>query len=617
MSPAISLFETIGVFIEVFTFAILTGVSISFLFEFFRTKKTNLLLLFFLFFSLLSYNLFSVFFQLLVKYQRPFFELIFVEKGISLALVAGSFFIFLLINFRSRVKGDAGVVGFFSVFFLALFAAVAGSRLILIFKGLAVEPEVIFYYFGGFILPFDLPRLVFTVLLGLWAVASFINVFFTEHHEKGERILALYTTASCVLFIVSFVFMKIYQIEGDGAVFFFSKLIFFMACIGLALGEGVDPKSKLALNPLNYLRTRLLFKVIFGFVLFVLLIFGLVHLFTFETTRSLAVKNPDVLELNSLLYMVFGMLFTILVGFIFAVTLEQPLRKLARGTEAIASGDLSYHISTGSIDEVGDLSNAYNRMVADLKDTQSRLILSEKLIALGNMATGMAHEIRNPLVSLRTFTQLLEKKWEDPEFRVKFSQIVPKEIERINHIAESLLKFGRPWQAEIKDVDINLVIEDVVLLFEPEMKKRNITLKTKFADVPLFKGDAPQLVQAFTNVIKNAIEALAERGSGTIFIDTEYIMALNLKPGSFSSNEMTWGEKIEEKPYIMIKISDTGGGIPQGKLRHLFDPFFTSKTYGTGMGLPITLRVIEEHHGTIRIKNNPGEGVAFTVYIPL
>ena len=155
-----------------------------------------------------------------------------------------------------------------------------------------------------------------------------------------------------------------------------------------------------------------------------------------------------------------------------------------------------------------------------------------------------------------------------------------------------------------------------MLLFEPEMKKQDIALNTKFADVPPFKGDAPQLVQAFTNIVKNAIEAVGEKGGGDLFVETEYILALKLKKQHFSPNEMTWGHKIEEKPYVMVKVVDKGGGIPPGRLRNLFDPFYTSKSYGTGMGLPITLRIIEEHHGTIKVKNRPEEGTTFVVYLP-
>ena len=123
----------------------------------------------------------------------------------------------------------------------------------------------------------------------------------------------------------------------------------------------------------------------------------------------------------------------------------------------------------------------------------------------------LAHEIKNPLVSIRTFTQILQQKWDDQEFRNKFSSIIPHEIERINRIAESLLKFVRPMKPELAKLEVNLLLDEVLLIFESECKKYNIRVAKKLAELPEITGDAGQLQQVFVNMIKNAIEAKDSR----------------------------------------------------------------------------------------------------------
>ncbi|MFH1347731.1 MAG: HAMP domain-containing protein, partial [Candidatus Margulisiibacteriota bacterium] len=222
------------------------------------------------------------------------------------------------------------------------------------------------------------------------------------------------------------------------------------------------------------------------------------------------------LETNSLLFVILGIILTTLVGIFFARSIERPIKELTTGTEAVANGDLRWQVAVDTSDEIGKLAKAFNQMTKDLRESQERLILSEKLASLGTMAAGMAHEIKNPLVSIRTFTQILDQKWEDKEFREKFSSIIPHEIERINRIAESLLKFGKPMKPELSKVNINGLLDEVLLLFESECKKNNIRVTKKLAELPEITGDAGQLQQVFVNIVKNAIESMNEKGGGLI-----------------------------------------------------------------------------------------------------
>jgi signal transduction histidine kinase len=328
------------------------------------------------------------------------------------------------------------------------------------------------------------------------------------------------------------------------------------------------------------------------------------------------------LETFSLLFMIGGIILTALVGIFFAHSIEKPIKDLTSGTEAVAKGDLRWQVAVDSADEIGRLAGAFNQMTKDLRESQERLILSEKLASLGTMAAGMAHEIKNPLVSIRTFTQILQQKWEDREFREKFASIIPHEIERINRIAESLLKFGRPMKPELSNVDVNALLDEVLLLFESECKKHNIRLTKKLAELPEVTGDAGQLQQVFVNIVKNAIEAMPEKG-GELIVKTDMGEVVRLgkmrREGKKRGEEMVWGEEEEfVKPIkvIFIEISDSGQGIPEDNLKSLFDPFFTTKMTGTGMGLPITLRIIEEHKGSVKVRSQAGRGTTFIITLP-
>jgi signal transduction histidine kinase len=335
-----------------------------------------------------------------------------------------------------------------------------------------------------------------------------------------------------------------------------------------------------------------------------------------------AYSGLRVLETNSLLFVIIGIIITAIVGIFFARSIEKPIKELTAGTEAVAKGDLKRRVAVDSDDEIGRLSNAFNQMTDDLRDSQERLILSEKLASLGTMAAGMAHEIKNPLVSLRTFTQLLQQKWDDEVFREKFSKIIPQEIERINRIAESLLKFGRPSKPELRKADINALLDEVLLLFESECKKNNVRVTKKLAELPLVPGDPGQLQQVIVNLIKNAIEAMTEKG-GELIVKTDVGQVVKLgkmnRQGRIVNGQVVWGEEEdlgEPVPVVFVEITDTGEGIPEENIKSLFDPFFTTKMTGTGMGLPITLRIIEEHKGSLKVRSQPGKGTTFLMTLP-
>jgi len=323
-------------------------------------------------------------------------------------------------------------------------------------------------------------------------------------------------------------------------------------------------------------------------------------------------------ETNSLIFVIIGILVAVIVGVFFSKNIENSINAVIIGTEEIRRGNLNFEIKTSSEDEIGRLAREFNLMTAELKESQDHLIASEKLAALGTMAAGMAHEIKNPLVAMRTFTQLLPLKWEDKEFRNKFTAIIPPEIDKINKIAENLLKFGRPSKPEFKNITIDAVLEEVLELLENQIKKNNVRVSTKFVKTPKISADPNQLSQAFLNIIMNAAQAMKDGGELIVKTDIGHVIQLGkiTKEGFISAKKLADKPAGEKVPMVFIEITDTGPGIPEESMRNMFDPFFTTKESGTGMGLPITLRIIEDHKGSIKVRSQVGKGTTFIIMLP-
>jgi len=203
----------------------------------------------------------------------------------------------------------------------------------------------------------------------------------------------------------------------------------------------------------------------------------------------------------------------------------------------------------------------------------------EKFKAIATLASGIAHEIKNPITALQTFIGHFPKKKDDPKFIEKFESISKNEIARINNLVKQLLVFAKPSPLEIKHCNINTIITDTLDLLSNDIKKHNINLLCSLTtDNPTIIGDKNQLKQVFLNIIMNAIEAMADGGELSIRTD------------------------IKGKPkQVSIFISDTGLGINKSDLPHIFEPFYSKKAGGTGLGLAITKGIIENHKGKINV----------------
>jgi signal transduction histidine kinase len=219
------------------------------------------------------------------------------------------------------------------------------------------------------------------------------------------------------------------------------------------------------------------------------------------------------------------------------------------------------------------------------------ILRADKLAALGTVAAGLAHEIKNPLASLKGMTQILPENLTDPGFVKNYVEMVPRQLDRINTIVETLMRIGKPQKYAMTGVNLSKILDDLFRLMENQARKKNIVFKKEWEPDLLVQGDAEQLMQVFMNLILNAIDAMPKGG-------TLIIKGVG-----------------EEGKGVRVEVGDTGVGIPADKLKNVFDPFFTTKEAGMGLGLAVTYRIIKEHNGEIEVKSRMGEGTTFKIWL--
>jgi signal transduction histidine kinase len=238
------------------------------------------------------------------------------------------------------------------------------------------------------------------------------------------------------------------------------------------------------------------------------------------------------------------------------------------------------------------------RLYEDLKRSKSYIRRADRLASLGTLTAGLAHEIRNPLVAIKTLTQLLPDRLDDEEFRDQFLKIASGEVDRISSLVNELLDFARPSDPKLEFEDINTILDGMILLVSTETKKKQINiLKSYASDLPPVLIDREQIKQVFLNILLNAIQATAE--NGRIMVKTRAFM------------------KPEGEPYAQIEFTDTGCGIPGEHLEEIFNPFFTTKSTGSGLGLSISHQIVQDHRGYIDVESQLERGSSFFINLPV
>ena len=228
---------------------------------------------------------------------------------------------------------------------------------------------------------------------------------------------------------------------------------------------------------------------------------------------------------------------------------------------------------------------------------------TDRLKSLETIAGGFAHEIRNPLTSIKTFIQLAPERKDDPQFIQEFSKVVLDDVYRIERLIQEILDYARYMEPKLTDEDFNDIVASCLYFIDVKADSHGIKIEKELApDLPRVMLDRQQIKQVLLNLLLNAMDSMAGAG-GQLRVQTRKL------------------EKLGGKIWAHIEIEDTGEGIQETNLEHIFDPFFTTKHEsgeheGTGLGLTIVHQIIQEHHGEIRVKSSVGVGTTFFVSLP-
>ncbi|HUE40805.1 MAG TPA: ATP-binding protein [Chthoniobacterales bacterium] len=253
--------------------------------------------------------------------------------------------------------------------------------------------------------------------------------------------------------------------------------------------------------------------------------------------------------------------------------------------------------------------------VTAIKRLELQIRRSDRLASLGTLSAGMAHEIKNPLVSLKTFAQLLPERYQDSDFRDTFSNLIGHEIDRIDSLVNQLLRFARPAKPILKPLHAHEILEKALTLVGHRLYQKDIKLERLWqADVDTIRGDADQLEQVFLNFFLNAMDAMKTQGE--LSVTTEIRADEHwVNPRAYANGESNGNGQAPEA--LLISIRDTGEGIKTEDIPHVFDPFFTTKDYGTGLGLSVVHGIIQEHGGQIEVESELQKGTVFHILLPL
>jgi signal transduction histidine kinase len=313
-----------------------------------------------------------------------------------------------------------------------------------------------------------------------------------------------------------------------------------------------------------------------------------------EPAVATVARNRNLLLLyGALIFVIVGVVVWLLIVRLVA----QPVHNLLAQMERVRAGDLTARVPAQSHDEIGRLTDGFNSMVESLQKTTEELRESHerqiqqagKLASIGELASGIAHEIRNPLAGIGAAVEVLAESAKDREIVGE----IRKQINRLSATLRGLLDFSRPSEPEIMPCDVGELLKPMLALTRPDAQKANVQIITECPDnLPPISADPQQLQQAILNILLNAIQAMPHGGTLTVRTD----LHVNR---------------------LRLSIRDTGVGIPRENRERIFSPFFTTKHHGTGLGLAITRSIIEKNGGTIAVESEVGRGTTVFMEFPV
>lgn len=283
-------------------------------------------------------------------------------------------------------------------------------------------------------------------------------------------------------------------------------------------------------------------------------------------------------------------------------TIQRPVVELQEQIERVGEGDMNASVSFAKRnDEIGDLGRNFNRMVQQLRESReeierlhrTQMSRAEHFATLGELATGLAHEIRNPLAGIAGVIEIVGRDLPASSPARAVVKDVREEIAQINRILTDLLGTARPRASEMRPSDLNTTVEHTIMLARQQVLSKPIKIEfTPAVDLPEVDHDSDQIHQVLLNLMLNAVQAI--EGSGVVRVAV------------FANDDDA-----------VITVSDTGRGIAAEHLPNIFRPFYTTKGNGTGLGLSLARRIIEEHHGKIEVSSSSGKGTTFSVMLPV
>jgi signal transduction histidine kinase len=277
------------------------------------------------------------------------------------------------------------------------------------------------------------------------------------------------------------------------------------------------------------------------------------------------------------------------------------VQELAVAARRVAAGDLEFRVGSNRQDEVGQLAATFDEMIAGLKSKQEleeKLNQSQRAAVIGRLTQGVAHEIRNPLNVLNLSIDHVSTKFapEDETKRKQFMRImssIKDEMTRLNRMVTDLLNFGRPPRLDLKTVDLGHLLEETVALVRPQADEQHVDVDfEQEGGGALVQGDAERLKSCMFNIAINALQSMPAGGH------------LSAR-----------AERIDG--YVAVSISDTGVGISEESLGKIFEPYFSTKQAGFGLGLAVTKKIIEEHKGSVDVSSRLDHGTTFTLRLPV
>jgi len=298
-------------------------------------------------------------------------------------------------------------------------------------------------------------------------------------------------------------------------------------------------------------------------------------------------------------------LLSIGISFILLRFVKRPIQAMTATMARVEEGDMSVRMDPYTNDEIGVLMRSFNSMVENLERAQQELQKyhyqqmerADRLASVGEMATGIAHEVKNPLAGISGAISVLATDFEEGDPRTEVVREVLVQIKRLDKTVNDLLYFGRPGKPELNFVDINELVKSTLFFISQHPEAKNIhRIKELTRDLPAVWVDEKQIQQVLFNIILNAIQAMPD--GGTLSIETD----------------MT-GSGLDRA--VRVRIIDTGKGISASEMEKIFVPFHTTKTQGTGLGLPICRQLVLQHDGDIRVDSRVGEGTVVTITLPV